>query len=172
MPEDRNGAGIERLEARPVDLALRSGRTVSGRLAVGNGQTLARYLATRRTLINLTDVIAPWSGEEGVEHLALPLRHIRWVRSTDGQIPLTPRAAMPMLTAVVVHLDDGSTVEAYIDLAFDERLSDHLDIAHPFMPLFRAVCDGEEIGDIALNAECVVAAREGPTPSDSGPAAE
>ncbi len=154
------GKEIERLDPRPVDIVLRDGREVEGRLAVGSGQTLVRYLATRRILINLTDVRAHWSDDRPLEHLAVPLQHIRWVRSTDGQIPLTPLAAMPMLTPVAVHLDDGTSIHAFVDLAFNERFSDHLDIARPFIPLFRASVGGEWIGDVALNATCVVAARE------------
>lgn len=148
------------LDPRPVVAMLRNGRGVEGILAVGNGQTLVRYLATRRTLINLTSVVAPWSYDGQVRHLALSVDHILWVRSADGQIPLTPLAAMPMLTRVVLHLEGGSVIRANMDLAFNERMSDHLDIARPFLALFHAATDDQELGDIALNAAAVTAARE------------
>ncbi|MGH7481984.1 MAG: hypothetical protein ACRELV_07500 [Longimicrobiales bacterium] len=159
--EMQPSTGTDRFEARPCALALRDGRAVHGRISVPAGQTLVRFLRRRGRFLNLTHVNADWVEASPAPHLSVGLDRIRWVGSSDGQIPLEPIAAMPLTVPITLWLEHELVVEGRINVAFNERMSDVLDTESRFLALYQAVADvGGTIGDIALNVACITAARE------------
>jgi hypothetical protein len=167
-PAEESGG---RITTRQVRVMMRDGRRLAGAIYVAEGQTLTRFLATRKTFLNLTGVEAGWIGEleeeeaaagEEARHLTVRMAKVLWVQPEDRTIPLVSLPAMPTPRPVELFLEKNSTMRGQLHMGVDERLSDYLQTTLPFLPLYRATQhpSGRSLGDIALNAAAVVAARE------------
>jgi hypothetical protein len=130
---------------------------------VAQGQDLFTYLSSRTRYINLTD--AEWMGtRERVEFLALKVDRILWAASEDGELELTRARAVHADTRVELELEGGYLIAAKLLLIQDQRVSDYLRSAPPFIPL----CDaqlrprGKRLGNVVVNQDGIQIVTELP----------
>lgn len=146
---------------RRLRLFLRDHRVLDASAKVPQGQFLATYLASRTRYVNLTAVNWMGAGEK-VPHMALKVDKILWAASPDGELPLTNALAAGSARRVEVELEGGYVLAAGLLLVKNQRLSDYLQSAPPFVPLSRAELRprGKELGDIVVNQEAIQVVRE------------
>ena len=146
---------------RRLRLFLRDHRVLDGSARVPRGQFLSTYLASRTRYVNLTR--SEWVGmEEHVGHMALKVDKILWAASEDGELPLTGALAAGTARRVEVELEGGYLLAAGLLLVQDQRLSDYLQSAPPFVPLRDAELRprGKKLGDVVVNQEAIQVVRE------------
>lgn len=161
---------------RRLRLFLRDHRVLDASARVPLGQYLSTYLASRTRYVNLTS--AEWVGVgEQVGHMALKVDKVLWAASQDGELPLTGALAATTARRVEVELEGGYLVSAGLLLVENQRLSDYLQSAPPFVPLRDAELRprGEELGDVVVNQEAIQVVREiidaaSPLDADTGEA--
>jgi hypothetical protein len=159
-------------QARPnthrLRLFLRDFRMVDGHVSLAERQSLASFLTTRKSYINLLD--ARWHGAgENARHIALRVDQLLWAAAPDGDVPLLG-AAQPLEPRIVeIQTDGGLVIRAGITLGTQQRLSDYLEAAGPFIPLHGAVHlrsgrppkeTNVRLGDVMLNQAWVQAVWE------------
>ena len=159
---------------RRLRLFLRDHRVLDANARVPQGQFLATYLASRTRYVNLTGV--DWMGTgEKVPHMALKVDKILWATSQDGELPLTNALATVAARRVEVEIEGGYFLSAGLLLVQNQRLSDYLQSAPPFVPLRKAELRprGKELGDIVVNQDAIQVVRElGPAPELGAPEEE
>ena len=158
---------------RRLRLFLRDHRVLDANARVPRGQFLSTYLASRTRYVNLTGV--DWMGTgEKVPHMALKVDKVLWAASQDGELPLTNALAATAARRVEVELEGGYMLGAGLLLVQNQRLSDYLQSAPPFVPLRNAELRprGKALGDIVVNQEAIQVVRELGPASDLRPAAE
>lgn len=146
---------------RRLRLFLRDHRVLDASARVPRGQFLSTYLASRTRYVNLTSV--DWLGTgEKVPHMALKVDKILWAVSQDGELSLTHGTAAAASRRVEVELEGGYMVAAGLLLVQNQRLSDYLQSAPPFVPLREAELRprGKRLGDIVVNQEAIQVVRE------------
>ncbi len=146
---------------RRLRIFLRDHRLLDGSARVPRGQFLSTYLASRTRYVNLTK--SEWVGiGEQVGHLALKVDKILWAASEDGELPLTGALVSSTARRVEVELEGGYLVSAGLLLVQDQRLSDYLQSAPPFVPLRNAELRprGKKLGDVVVNQEAIQVVRE------------
>ncbi len=140
---------------------LRDHRVLDASARVPEGQSLAMYLASRSRYVNLTAV--DWVGTgSAVPHMALKVDHVLWVSSEDGTLPLTAAMAGATARRVQVELEGGYLLAAGLLLIENQRLTDYLHSAPPFIPLRDAELRPRRrpLGDIAVNQGAIQLVRE------------
>ncbi len=148
---------------RNIRLQLRNGDWVVGGVYLSDGQALAPYVGSRKAgWLNV--VQARWASEGVVHmHAVVQADDILWVTTTDAQIRVAPIAAAANAREVDILLEDGTRLHGKVQVANKQRLSDFLSSCGRFLPVLGAARPhgGEQYGDLALNAECVKAVRDG-----------
>jgi hypothetical protein len=145
---------------RRLRLFLRDHRVLDADARVPVGQTLTTWLASRSRYVNLTDIDRVGTGES-VPHMALKVDTILWAASRDGDLPLTA-AAPAAARQVDVELEGGYVLAAGLLLVDQQRLTDYLQSAPPFVPLREAELRprGKALGDIVVNHDAIQVVRE------------
>lgn len=146
---------------RRLRIFLRDHRVLDASARVPRGQYLSTYLASRTRYVNLTS--SEWLGvAEHVGHMALKVDKILWAASEDGELPLTGALAGSTARRVEVELEGGYIVAAALLLGENQRLSDYLQSAPPFVPLRDAELRprGRRLGDVVVNQETIQLVRE------------
>ena len=158
---------------RRLRLFLRDHRVLDANARVPRGQFLSTYLASRTRYVNLTGVDWVGTGEE-VSHMALKVDKILWATSQDGELPLTSALAAVAARRVEVELEGGYLLAAGLLLVQNQRLSDYLQSAPPFIPLRNATLRprSKSLGDIVINQEAIQVVREVGTHAEPAPEAE
>ena len=146
---------------RRLRLFLRDHRVLDANARVPRGQFLSTYLASRNRYVNLTGVT--WLGTgENVPHMALKVDKVLWAASEDGQLPLTSARATTSARRVEVELEGGYLMSAGLLLVANQRLSDYLQSAPPFVPLQDAELSPRDkaLGDVVVNQDSIQVVRE------------
>jgi hypothetical protein len=146
---------------RRLRIFLRDHRVLDASARVPRGQFLSTYLASRTRYVNLMS--SEWVGiGEQVGHMALKVDKILWAASEDGELPLTGAVDTPTPRTVEVELEGGYLVSAGLLLVENQRLSDYLQSAPPFVPLRNAELRprGKKLGDVVVNQEAIQVVRE------------
>ncbi|HUE77727.1 MAG TPA: hypothetical protein VMM83_07275 [Longimicrobiales bacterium] len=160
---------IDNNPPRRLRLFLRDHRVMDANARVPQGQFLATYLASRTRYVNLTGV--DWIGTgEKIPHMALKVDKILWAASEDGELSLTNALAAGGARRVEVELEGGYMLSAGLLVVQNQRLSDYLQSAPPFIPLRNAELRprGKGLGDIVVNQESIHLVREvGELPMDA-----
>jgi hypothetical protein len=153
---------------RRLRIFLRDFRLVEATVNLAEGQALASYFSHRRSYVNLRG--AHWTGtEDHVAHAALRVGQVVWASAPDGDIPLTNASAMTKGCDVEVQLDGGLLVRGALVLSENQRLSDYLETAGPFVPMLNAqlLRSGRppkqvnvHLGDVVLNQDAIQAVWE------------
>ncbi len=154
---------------RRLRVFLRDHRVLDANARVPRGQFLATYLASRTRYVNLTSV--DWLGTgEKVGHMALKVDKILWAASQDGELPLTSARAAGSARRVEVELEGGYLLSAGLLLVANQRLSDYLQSAPPFVPLQDAELRPRDktLGDVVVNHESIQVVREVDARPDHG----
>jgi hypothetical protein len=94
--------------------------------------------------------------------MALKVDKILWAASQDGELPLTSALASTHARRVEVELEGGYMLAAGLLLVQNQRLSDYLQSAPPFVPLRNAELRprSKGLGDIVVNQEAIQVVRE------------
>lgn len=146
---------------RRLRIFLRDHRVLDASARVPQGQYLSTYLASRTRYVNLTTV--EWVGiGEHAGHMALKVDKILWAASEDGELPLTSGLAAATARRVEVELEGGYLMAAGLLVVQNQRLSDYLQSAPPFVPLRNAELRprGKTLGDVVVNQEAIQMVRE------------
>lgn len=146
---------------RRLRLYLRDHRALDANARVPHGQFLSTYLASRNRYVNLTGI--DWLGTgEHVPHISLKVDKILWAASEDGELPLTSARAATSARRVEVELEGGYLLAAGLLLVENQRLSDYLQSAPPFVPLQGAELRprGKKLGDVVVNQDSIQVVRE------------
>ncbi|HSH44264.1 MAG TPA: hypothetical protein VK966_00275 [Longimicrobiales bacterium] len=154
---------------RRLRFFLRDHRVLDAYARVPQGQFLSTYLASRNRYINLTGV--DWIGTtEKVPHMALKVDKILWVASQDGDLALTG-GGESAARRVDVELDGGYMLSAGLLLVHNQRLSDYLQSAPPFVPLRDTELRprGQRLGDVVVNQDAIQMVRELDAGADTDP---
>lgn len=151
-------------EATPVRrlrLFLRDHRALDANARVPEGQFLSTYLASRNRYVNLTDIVWLGTGEE-LPHISLKVDKVLWAASQDGALPLTSARAAVSSRRVEIELEGGYLLSAGLLLVENQRLSDYLQGAPPFVPLQRTRLwpREKELGDVVVNQDSIQVVRE------------
>jgi hypothetical protein len=153
------------LMRRAVRVRLRSNRTLTGRIHITEGQSLATFLTTKLHFLNLTDVEASDS-MEGFEHLSVRLNQIVWVEPVDQGLHLSSAAlASEEPRKAELHVQTAGKWErlhVQMNVSRETRMSDYLDANPGFIPVFqvRLVETGEGLERVALNHGAIALIRE------------
>lgn len=155
---------MNQTEANPLRrlrLYLRDHRALDANARVPQGQFLSTYLATRNRYVNLTDIVWLGTGEE-LPHISLKVDKVLWAASQDGELPLTSARAATSSRLVEVELEGGHLLSAGLLLVENQRLSDYLQGAPPFVPLqgARLWPRDKELGDVVVNQDSIQVVRE------------
>ena len=148
---------------RRVRLALAHGRAIEGNIHATEAQSLTVFMATRRYYASLTE--AHWVGdpEDEVPHMAVRVDQILWAQPLDRglAVSMAQQATMKPRRAEIT-MKDGTTLRGSMFIADEQRMTDYVDSAFGFLPLREAVVlpEGEPLGDVALNADILLAIRE------------
>ena len=146
---------------RRLRLFLRDHRVLDASARVPDGHVLSTYLASRNRYMNLMDV--DWLGTgETVPYMALKVSKVLWASSQDGEIPLVRGQQAAVSRRVEMELEGGYLLAAGLVLVADQRLSDYLQVAPPFVPLRDAELRprGKTLGNIVVNHDAVQVVRE------------
>lgn len=146
---------------RRLRLFLRDHRVLDASARIPRGQYLSTYLASRTRYVNLTGV--EWVGTgERLGHMALKVDKVLWAASEDGEIALTGAVSATTARRVEVELEGGYLLAAGLLLVENQRLSDYLQSAPPFVPLRDAELRprGKRLGDVVVNQEAIQVVRE------------
>lgn len=94
--------------------------------------------------------------------MALKVDNVLWAASTDGDLPLTSPRAAASARRVEVELEGGYMIAAGLLLVDNQRLTDYLQSAPPFVPLRDAELQprGKTLGDVVVNQHAVQLVRE------------
>lgn len=149
--------------ARTVRFALRDGDWVDGGVYLTEGHALAPYIGSRKGgWMNI--VGATWASE-GIAHghAVIQVDEVLWAVARDRDLRIGAVGAGNNSREVDILLEDGTRLHGRINLAARQRLSDYLSSCGRFIPVVDAARPhgGECFGDIALNARCVRAVRDG-----------
>jgi hypothetical protein len=138
---------------------------VEAAMNLAEGQALASYFASRRAYVNLLN--AKWTGSgDQVEHAVLRVQQVLWAAAADADVPLSSASLASRGKDVELQLDGGLLVRGTLLMGDQQRLSDYLEIAGPFLPLQRAqlLRSGRPpkqvnvtLGDIVLNQDAIQA---------------
>jgi hypothetical protein len=150
---------------RRLRIFLRDFRMVEAVMNLADGQSLTSYFAHRRSYMNLSQ--AQWAGGgDRVEHAVLRVQQVLWAAAADGDVPLSSASLAGRGRDVEIQLDGGLLVRGTMLMSEQQRLSDYLEIAGPFVPLQRAqlLRSGRPpkevnvtLGDIVLNQDAIQA---------------
>lgn len=123
--------------AHRLRIFLRDFRVVEAAASLAEGQSLATYFAHRKSYVNLR--AAHWTGSgDNVKHAVLKVEQVLWASALDGDIPLTNASAAGRPRAVEIQVDGGLLLRGSLILGEQQRLSDYLEIAGPFVPVLEA----------------------------------
>jgi hypothetical protein len=94
--------------------------------------------------------------------MALKVDNILWAASEDGELGLTSARAATSARRVEVELEGGYLLSAGLLLVANQRLSDYLQSAPPFVPLQDAELRprAKHLGDVVVNQEAIQVVRE------------
>lgn len=153
---------------RRLRIFLRDFRMLEATVSLADGQALASYFAHRKSYVNLSAAL--WTGTgDSVKHAVLKVEQVLWAASLDGDIPLTSASAHGPGRAVEMQLDGGLLLRGALMLGDQQRLSDYLEIASPFIPVASAqlLRSGRppkkvnvDLGGVVLNQEAIQAVWE------------
>ena len=154
--------------ARRLRIFLRDFRMLEATVGLAEGQALASYFANRKRYVSLR--AAHWTGTgDDVQHAVLKVEQVLWAASLDNDIPLTNASAAGAGRAVEMQLDGGLLLRGSLMIGEQQRLSDYLEIASPFVPVVDAqlLRSGRppkkvnvELGGVVLNQEAIQAVWE------------
>lgn len=149
--------------ARRLRIFLRDFRMLEATASLADGQSLSTWFAHRRSYVNLR--AAHWTSTgDDVQHAVLRLDQVLWASALDNDIPLTNASAAGTQRMVEMQLDGGLLLRGSLNLGDQQRLSDYLEIAGPFVPVFDAslLRSGRpprevnvQMGDIVLNQNAI-----------------
>lgn len=136
--------------------------------SLSESTTLASYFVHRNSYVNLRE--AHWTGTgDRVTHAVLKVDQVLWASSLDGDIPLTSASGVGAARRVEMQLDGGLLVRGALVLGEQQRLSDYLEIAGPFVPVLDAqlLRSGRppkkvnvELGAVVVNQQAIQAVWE------------
>ena len=159
---------MENRPTRRLRIFLRDFRMLEATVSLAEGQALASYFAHRKSYVNL--VAAHWTGTgDDVKHAVLKVEQVLWAASLDNDIPLTNASVSSQGRAVEMQLDGGLMLRGALMLGDQQRLSDYLEIAAPFIPVMNAqlLRSGRppkkvnvQLGGVVLNQEAIQAMWE------------
>jgi hypothetical protein len=148
-----------RSSTRRLRIFLRDFRLVEATVHLGDGSALAPYFANRKSYVNLRE--ARWVGTgDNVSHAVLKVDQMLWAAAPDGDVPLTNASRAAKGRDVEMQLDGGLLLQGALLMSPQQRLSDYLESAGPFLPVLgaRLLRSGRpprtvnmELGDIVLN---------------------
>ena len=153
---------------RRLRLFLRDFRMVEASISLAEGQSLAMWLANRKSYVNLRG--AHWaSTEDTVKHAVLKVHQVLWASSMDNDIPLMTTSMSVAPREVEIQLEGGLLMRAGLNIGEKQRLSDYLESQNAFIParnalLLRSGRPPKEVnvtlGDIVLNQDSIQAVWE------------
>jgi hypothetical protein len=153
---------------RRLRIFLRDFRMLEATVHLAEGQALASYFANRKSYVNLN--AAHWTGTgDDVKHAVLKVEQVLWAAALDGDIPLTNASVSSGGRPVEMQLDGGLLLRGALMLGDQQRLSDYLEIASPFVPVMDAqlLRSGRppkkvnvDLGGVVLNQEAIQAVWE------------
>jgi hypothetical protein len=153
---------------RRLRIFLRDFRMVEATVSLAEGQALTSYFANRKAYVNLRG--AQWTGTgESVAHAVLRVPQVLWAAAPDNDVPLTNASVVSRARDVEMQLDGGLLVRGGLVLGGQQRLSDYLDSAGPFVPMLHAqlLRSGRppkkvnvQLGDVVLNQDAIQAVWE------------
>jgi hypothetical protein len=159
---------MENRPTRRLRIFLRDFRMLEATVSLAEGQALASYFAHRKSYVNLS--AAHWTGTgDDVKHAVLKVEQVLWAASLDNDIPLTNASVSSAGRAVEMQLDGGLMLRGALMLGDQQRLSDYLEIAAPFIPVMNAqlLRSGRppkkvnvQLGGVVLNQEAIQAVWE------------
>lgn len=161
------------LVRRAVTVMMQGGLKAEGNVHVGERQSLIMYLATRGFFLNLTEARIDGAGETH-PHLAVRTDRVLWACTHDPELPLTSHSAPsfePRWAEIV--LEGGTTLQAGLHLATDQRMTDCIDARTGFLPAAAAavVETRDLLGPVAINMGLALMVREiAPVMSGAGAA--
>jgi hypothetical protein len=148
-----------RSSTRRLRIFLRDFRLVEATVNLADGQALAPYFAHRKSYLNLR--AARWVGTgDDVSHAVLKVSQVLWAAAPDGDVPLTSASVATAPRDVEMQLDGGLLLQGGLVMSSQQRLSDYLESAGPFVPVINArlLRSGRpprtvnmELGDVVLN---------------------
>ena len=155
------------LTSRPrnVRFRLRDGTALVGDLYLGDGQSVAPFLSSRKGgWLNVINAIWVF---EGVlhPHAVLQLDDVVWAASDETEVRISQQSGAGEHHEMDILLDDRTRVRGSIALGAQQRLSDYLSSVGRFIPIMNATIpasgerEREVLGDIAINADRVKAVR-------------
>lgn len=157
-----------RLPTRRLRIFLRDFRLVEATVMLAEGQALAPYFSHRKNYLNLKE--SRWVGTgDDVSFAVLKVPQVLWACAMDGDVPLTNASVAPQARDVEMQLDGGLLLQGGLVMGTQQRLSDYLETAGPFVPVLgaRLLRSGRpprrvnmELGDIVLNQEGIQAVWE------------
>ena len=153
---------------RRLRLFLRDFRMVEASISLSAGQSLASWLANRKSYVNLRG--AQWaSTNDNVQHAVLKVQQVLWAASVDNDIPMVTAMHAIAPRVVEIQLDGGLLLRGGLHIVGGQRLSDYLESQAQFIPvknamLLRSGRPPKEVnvtlGDVVLNQEAVQAVWE------------
>lgn len=162
------GAGMDNRPTRRLRIFLRDFRMLEATVSLADGQALASYFAHRKSYINLSAAL--WTGTgDSVKHAVLRVEQVLWAASLDHDIPLTSASVHGVGRAVEMQLDGGLLLRGSLSLGDQQRVSDYLEIASPFIPVSDAALlrSGRppqkvnvDLGGVVLNQDAIQAIWE------------
>lgn len=135
---------------------LRDHTIFEANLSFGEGTGLVPYLGSGKGWLNLTSV--EWVGtRERLRHLALPTRHVALIASLGEDMPLMQVPPLARPVGIEVGLEGGIVMRALLRLMMQQRLSDFLEAAGEFIPLWTARLFPRDLplGDVAANRKSI-----------------
>ncbi len=163
------------IQSRPrgVHVHLRDGDIVDGGIYLTNGQALAPYLASRKSgWLNMVDAVWLREGELH-SHAVLQTDRVQIAWSSNRDFPVIPAVQNVVPRPVDILLEDGMRIRGNLQIGEKQRMSDYLAGCGSFFALLDAsrVQDGDPLGDIAVNSDCVKAVRDAKVVVPAAPAA-
>jgi hypothetical protein len=153
---------------RRLRLFLRDFRMIEAHASLAEGQSLASWLANRKSYVNLRGAVWTTTNEKA-QHVVLRVPQVLWAASLDGDIPLVSAAPTAPPRNVELQLEGGLFMRGGLNLGERQRLSDYLETQPPFIPLrngqlLRSGRPPKDVnvilGDVVLNQEAVQAMWE------------
>jgi hypothetical protein len=155
---------------------LRDFRMVEAFVGLAEKQSLTSFFTSRKNYLNLRQ--AKWAGAGHViDHMVLRVDQVLWATALDGEVPLMSASLHAEPRAVEFHAEGGLLIRGGVMLGRQQRLSDYLESAGPFIPvhgalLLRSGRPPKEVnvtlGGIVLNATGVLAVSESAVPLTGG----
>ncbi|MFI5310855.1 MAG: hypothetical protein ACHQQ3_06450 [Gemmatimonadales bacterium] len=150
-------------QPRRLQLVMRDGAVVEGRVQIGEDQALVLFLNSRRGgWMNLTRAQRA-KGDEYPGHMILQTDHVVLASAIDQNVQVAIAAGSGLVErGVEIVLVGGKMVQGFLYAAMQQRLSDVVAASGRFIGLASATLlpEARALGDIALHTGAIAFARD------------